>query len=285
MSITASELNFDHGSEEHAPDLYSPGSLARGLDTFDDVTDADIGSYRENGFLIIEKAFNANEIAAATAGLLDLIMGANPDFKHVSYEAQAKERLDQLTSEQRQDAVRKLMNFCDYDKRLQAISLHPRLLAVLERMLSGTPRVYQEMALVKPPKIGREKPWHQDHAYFKIPTDSACIGVWIALDETTPENGCMHLMPQMYGKPILHYQRRDWQICDTTMQGNRCLAVPLKPGGCLFFSSLLPHGTPTNKTESRRRALQFHYVDKDIETLDPDIHKGLFGGEYVGQNC
>jgi phytanoyl-CoA hydroxylase len=285
MSTSVSELRFDHGTEDHAPDLYSPEAAARGLSSLDDVTDAGIDSYHENGFLIIERAFSEDEIAAATEGLIDLIMGSNPEFNCVSYEATAKDRLDQLTPEQRQDAVRKLMNFCDYDERLLAISLHPRLLAVLERMLAGTPKVFQEMALIKPPKIGREKPWHQDHAYFKIPTDSACIGVWIALDDTTPENGCMHLMPQMYGNPILHFQRRDWQICDSTMQGHKCLSVPLKRGGCLFFSSLLPHGTPTNKTDSRRRALQFHYVHEDIGTLDPDLHKGLFGGEYVGQSC
>ena len=50
------------------------------------------------------------------------------------------------------------------------------------------------MALLKPPR-GREKPWHQDHAYFNLPLDTPIVGVWIALDEATPENGCMHVIP------------------------------------------------------------------------------------------
>ncbi|MDP6359064.1 MAG: hypothetical protein QF473_28345, partial [Planctomycetota bacterium] len=135
MDINASELRFDHGSEDHAPDLYSPETTASGLKSLDDVTDADIDSYHENGFLIVENAFDFEEIDAAKQGLIDLIMGSNPDFKHISYEARAKDQLNQLICEQRQDAVRKLMNFCDYDERLRAISLHPRLLAILERML------------------------------------------------------------------------------------------------------------------------------------------------------
>eukprot|EP01050_Picozoa_sp_SAG11_P023215 SAG11_NODE_4606_length_1838_cov_1.256469_2_plen_89_part_00 len=40
------------------------------------------------------------------------------------------------------------------------------------------------------------------------------------------------------------------------------VAVPLEPGDLLFFSSLLPHGTPSNLDgrNDDRRALQFHYT-------------------------
>ena len=42
---------------------------------------------------------------------------------------------------------------------------------------------------------GREKPWHQDKAFFEIDVTSPVVGVWIALDEATPDNGCMHVIP------------------------------------------------------------------------------------------
>ena len=29
---------------------------------------------------------------------------------------------------------------------------------------------FQSTALLKPPRVGREKPWHQDHAYFDVDT-------------------------------------------------------------------------------------------------------------------
>ena len=60
--------------------------------------------------------------------------------------------------------------------------------------------------------------------------------------------------------PQLHFNRRDWQICDTAIGGHRIVAVPLKPGGLMFFDGLLPHGTPRNPTAQRRRAVQFHYA-------------------------
>ena len=36
------------------------------------------------------------------------------------------------------------------------------------------------MALVKPAQ-GREKPWHQDHAYFNVALDTPIVGVWIPM--------------------------------------------------------------------------------------------------------
>ena len=285
MSTLTENVSFDHGAEEHSTDLYRPAKIARGVDGFDAVTDNEIRQYNEQGFMIVHGLFSEREVEDSMNGLLHLIAGGNPDFQNVSFEARSRERLDELTPDQRQDAVRKLMRFCDFDERLKAMSEHPKLQNLLHRILNSNPRTYQEMALVKPPRIGREKPWHQDHAYFKIPTDEKCIGVWIALDEATIENGCMHIMPHRYGSPILHFQRRDWQICDTQTLPEHCLAVPLKPGDCLFFSSLLPHGTPTNRSEKRRRALQFHYVREDLKQMDEVEHKQLFGGEFVGQEC
>ena len=78
------------------------------------------------------------------------------------------------------------------------------------------------MALLKPPGIGREKPWHQDHAYFNVAASQRIVGVWIALDAATPDNGCMYVLrgkhrdtasPNAYP----HFAVRDYQICDTTV--------------------------------------------------------------------
>jgi phytanoyl-CoA hydroxylase len=52
--------------------------------------------------------------------------------------------------------------------------------------------------------------------------------------------------------------------------------VPLKPGGVLFFSGLLHHGTPPNTSPLRRRALQFHYASIDCTPLDAATHEHHF---------
>ena len=147
----------------------------------------------------------------------------------------------------------------EYEDRI-ALAQHPQMIAVLARLIGATPELFQDQALLKPPLIGREKPWHQDNAYFNLPPETAVVGVWIALDEATPENGCMYVIPGWHrAGPVVHFKRRDWQICDTDVAADAAWTVPLKPGGCLIFHGLLHHGTPPSRSPQRRRALQFHY--------------------------
>ena len=141
--------------------------------------------------------------------------------------------------------------------------------------------------MVKPP-AGREKPWHQDHAYFNIPLSEPVVGVWIALGETNRRNGCMVLAPfqrqRQQGsanahpprRPVVHFMRRDWQICDSDILGHdesgesgggpryTRVAVPMAEGDVLLFDSLLPHGTDTNRTGEHRWALQYHFCRSGV---------------------
>lgn len=285
---TSSAPLVDHGSEMHDPALYQPTGEGFGVDHFEDIGPAEIEHFQEQGYLIVRKAFDSDEISSALQGLQDLIMGKNPEFKGVVFEAAARDKLSTLSLGERQDAVRKLMSFVEYDSRLKALSHHPKLLQAVSQMNGGkAPALFQDMALTKPPRLGREKPWHQDNAYFNYPQGTPVVGVWIALDEATIENGCMQFMPGQHKEgPRIHFQRRDWQICDTEMLGQRSVAAPLKPGGLLLFSGLLPHGTPHNSSGKRRRALQYHYAPNDAQPLeDQEERLRHFGSEGKDVSC
>ncbi|MCF7688172.1 MAG: phytanoyl-CoA dioxygenase family protein [Cephaloticoccus sp.] len=287
MSLAPTK-QFDHGSDMHVPELYQPLGVGHGVEHFEDIGPAEITQFREQGYLIVRQAFDSREVNEAIQGLVDLIMGKNPEFTGISFEAKAQDILPTLGLEARQDAVRKLMFFVEYDARLKAISHHPKLLKTISTLLGDRPsQMFQDMALLKPPRLGREKPWHQDNAYFNYPQGTSVVGTWIALDEATIENGCMQFLPGQHKKgPQIHFQRRDWQICDTEILGQRSVAAPLKPGGMLFFSGLLPHGTPHNSSGLRRRALQFHYAPADVSTLpDNDERLKHFGSEGKDVSC
>ena len=274
-------------TDVHAPELYQPIATAFTVEHLEDVGPRELEFYREHGYIAVRQAFGPEEIAAARDGLVDLIMGRRPAFKDIWFEARAKEVLHTLTVEQRQDAVRKLMHFGKHDSRLAALSHHLKLLAVVRRLLGNKePELFQEMALIKPPHIGREKPWHQDNAYFDLPFGTPVVGVWIALDEATVENGCMQLLPGYHRKgPIIHFQRRDWQICDTEMLGRKSVAAPLPPGGLLLFDGMLPHGTPHNGSAMRRRALQFHYAPAGVKLNAQEERLRNFGSEGKNVSC
>jgi phytanoyl-CoA hydroxylase len=77
--------------------------------------------------------------------------------------------------------------------------------------------------------------------------------------------------------PVRHAFLRDLQICDGDVPIDRGVAVPLPPGGVLLFDGLLQHGTPTNLTTTRRRALQFHYTVEAAASTSDDEHRATFG--------
>lgn len=288
MKTPLTSPQFDTASEDrHAPELYTPESFAHGVETLDDIGPEQIAFYREHGYLVVRRAFSESEVRAAIDGLVHLIMGGNPEFKSIWFEAQASKMLDTLAPDQRQDAVRKIMSFVDHETRLKAVSHHPKFLRAISTLMGGrTPDMFQDMALIKPPRLGREKPWHQDHAYFDFPMGTPIVGTWIALDEATIDNGCMQLLPGRHKEgPIVHFQRRDWQICDNQVMGQRSVAAPLKPGGVLFFDALLPHGTPHNSSAKRRRALQFHYLPAGVAKTSAEERLKVFGAEGKNVTC
>ena len=275
-------------------DDYAPGTtpaglydyratLSRGVDGFAKVTAADIDQFHALGFLVIHDAFALDVVERARSGLSDLIL--RRDTRNIMIESAAAADFDSLPDAARLNSVRKLMPIVDYDSRLRDVAEDAELLSLMLRIMGEAPALSQDMAMIKPPLIGREKPWHQDLAYFDYPPDTTIVGAWIALDEALPENGCMMIIPGSHRDgPVTHWSRRDWQICDTDVQVGRSVAVPLKPGGCLLFHCLLHHGTPPSRSRKTRWALQFHYRPRGALT-DSETRLRTFGAEGKDVTC
>lgn len=289
MSDTASKYHVDNESGGAPPKgLYKYTALIEdGIDGFDNVTDAHIEQFFTQGFLVIHNAFTPDAVRDARQAIDDLIRGKNPNFTGVVYEKATQELVDDLLIEERINTVRKLMWYVEYDKRLKELSRDPALMDVIQRIVDDEPDMFQDMALIKPPRIGREKPWHQDMAYFNVPIDTPIVGAWIALDHAFPENGCMMVNPGSHrAGPMVHFRRRDWQICDTDVQVDRTVAIPLQPGGCLLFHGLLHHGTPPSQSDQTRWAVQFHYKPASV-IIDSDDKQRLtlFGEDGKNVTC
>jgi ectoine hydroxylase-related dioxygenase (phytanoyl-CoA dioxygenase family) len=281
------QISFDIEVPEHAPDLYEYAAIAETVNGLDAVTDAHVARYHEQGFLAVENAYTPAEVRTALEALNDLIAGRVPAFQNIQFRADVRDRLDTMSFEERLDSVRRMLYFTEHEPRLKAFALKPQLLEVVGRLLGAEARLFQDMALIKPP-AGREKPWHQDHAYFELSPATRVVGVWIALDAAGVDNGCMRVMPgRRRREKFPHFQIRDLQICDRDMAGLQAerVAVPLQPGGCLLFDSFIPHGTPSNHTVTRRRAVQFHYFTDAAEPITADERVALWGGEAKGLAC
>ncbi len=271
----------------YPPELYRFDTTTHGISGgFPAVTATEIEYFHQHGYLVINDAFTRSEVEEALAGMTHLMDGACPNFRAIQFEPTLVKHKDEMQGEERLNAIRKIFRFVDHEPRLNAMATHSGLLGVLEQMMGDTPQLFQDMALVKPPRHGSEKPWHQDCAYFNFPKDTTVVGVWIALDAATPENGCLHIIPGSHIEgPMIHFKRRDWQICDTDVPVARDTMVPLKPGGCLFWHGLTHHGSPANQSEQPRRALQFHYKPINSGEITTQERMAIYGSEGKEVDC
>lgn len=266
-------------------DLYRGTRAAEALPHPDALGDEHIAAYGRDGFVAVENVFSPDEVKTALAAIEDLVHGRVPGYDGVQPEPEQRLSWPGMTPDERALSVRKLWRFVPCEPRLHALAAHSVLHGILHRLIGEECRLIQDMALLKPPFVGSEKPWHQDMAYFDWSPPEKVIGVWIALDAATSENGCMHVLPGTHREgPVPHVHARDCQIPDASVQTERDVIVPLAPGGALFFSALIHHGTPLNPSPSRRRALQYHYAAASAARISKAEHAALYfdGDRYAG---
>ena len=271
---------------DYDPALYAGHGEAASVRGFAAVGPRQIEQYGQDGYLLVRGGFTAKQVAEACAGVEDMMARRTEGTYELMYERVSQQTADEMPGPQRRDLVRKVFHLGGIDPRIDALMCAPDVRRAVERLGFANPRVLQSMALVKAPG-GREKPWHQDKAYFNLRPQDRAVGVWIALDRAEVANGCMRLMPGMHREPRIHFNRRDWQICDSDILqlGARCVTATMDSGDVLFFDSMLPHGTPRNDTRTRRRALQFHYVAGDTPDVDERERLAAFGSDGKDVTC
>jgi phytanoyl-CoA hydroxylase len=218
--------------------------------------------YRRHGYVVVRNLLGRRHVAACIEALDGLASGAIPGRDTVlMYEAGTDP--EALTPQERVLRIRKYMDFIHDAPVLREAAMSRRLHRLLDAILGEGRLLMQEMALVKPPRIGSEKPWHQDAAYFRIADPGHVAGVWIALDPALTQNGCMELIPGSHlGGGVAHVHENDFNRCRIPLEQIRLqqrVAIEMQPGDALVFHSLLQHYTAPNASALRRRALQFHY--------------------------
>lgn len=252
------------------------------ISTLSDLTEVHVKQFWARGYLVVEQAFSIEEVNTSLEAVMDILSGASTGTK-IQF---VKPRHELKTIEEIELAARKLSDYIDHEPRLRDIAFHPSIMEALRKLFGEEAKVAQDQAILKPPTGGAEKPWHQDMAYGPLAYDKAVIGLWTALDPAELDNGCMHVIPYSHregGAP--HYAVRDWQLCDSSVQVEHDIAVPLQPGGVLIFHGLLHHGTPPNFSAKRRRALQVHYAPASASKLTPKEYKRMFTNEMTGAEC
>jgi hypothetical protein len=117
----------------------------------------------------------------------------------------------------------------------------------------------------KPAVEGYETPWHQDGHYWPIRPLANCT-VWVALEPSTIENGCLRVIPRSHAEQRLHEHlhedRTDLTLNQRLAHVDEAAAVDieLQPGEMSLHDVYMIHGARANTSGKRRTGAALRYM-------------------------
>ncbi|NUL83235.1 MAG: phytanoyl-CoA dioxygenase family protein [Armatimonadetes bacterium] len=199
------------------------------------VTEANVRQYREEGYTLVPELLAPREIEWARS-VVDLFIDEHRD--------QRPEHLDKP-------------HFVS-DELLQVCSM-PTLLDAVEKFIGPNIALFSSHIIAKAKGDGLAVPWHQDGIFWDLEPMNV-ITLWLAIDDSTVENGCMRVIPNTQNVgPLPHYEveHPETKVLHLTLGGEhvdeaKAVDCVLPAGGCSFHAPYLIHGSAPNFSQSRR---------------------------------
>ncbi len=121
---------------------------------------------------------------------------------------------------------------------------------------------YDQLLAKRPFKEDAVFAWHQDMAYWIDTRDTRTATCWLAVDDSTLENGCMRFVPGSHREPALRPHRplgldrekSHTLYCDVDDARDRITPMPIRRGDITVHNERVIHGSGGNRTAGWRRA-------------------------------
>ncbi|MFP4133617.1 MAG: phytanoyl-CoA dioxygenase family protein [Halothece sp.] len=250
------------------------------------LTNDQIASFEENGFLVIEKLIDPDLVALLKSRIEPLFHG---EFETGIYPDEWHWRPGMSLP----DITRQMCNAWKSDRAIASVSLSAevgRLCATLARWPGA--RIGQDSLWYKPPGGGKEIALHQDGAYIDYLNPPEMVTCWIALDDTRAEIGPLEYARGSHKWPLLN-EASEFHVPEgdhrSGMQKAAALAgvsdpevipVEVPAGGCAIHHGCTWHGSGKNTSASDpRRSLAVHTISSEAH-FQPGVPAGYIYGRY-----
>jgi len=228
------------------------------------LSDSQFEQYQSEGYVVVEDALSPAQVERVTERLREYTHGDRTPQTFKSQIEPAVER-GEIEVDDEGDAVRKFegLGMVEEDEVFRDVAENETITSVAADLQGPNLKLLRSAAMFKPPRVGSEKLFHQDAAYYPIhPMDH--VTVWIALDDATPENGCMQVVPGAHTDGLLGHEAIEYDtdiaISERDYEPDDAVPVPMDAGSALFTHCLVPHYTSPNESDRWRRALIMSYM-------------------------
>ena len=143
----------------------------------------------------------------------------------------------------------------------------PEILDMVAQVIGPDLLLWGTTVFGKPPRSGKTVPWHQDGEYWPISPLATCT-VWIALDDATPENGCLRYIPGSHRRKSVYSHHQDnseslalnMVLDDDQLDEGGARDVLLEAGQISLHDVYLVHGSEPNHSDQRRAGFVCRYM-------------------------
>jgi phytanoyl-CoA hydroxylase len=230
----------------------------------------DIAFYRRQGHLTVNGVFTPTEMDAVVRDIEQWgtsFLAALPESQRAWY-------IDGGVSAR--TVLRKLDNPHHHRAPVRRLATTPTLVSLVESLIGPGVSVYFSQIFFKPPEGGGPKPAHQDNFYFG-PTDTeGVVTAWIALDDSTLENGCLYFGEGTNLGPVYPHEAPpqepfNLQLPAAILERQPMVPAPVMRGGVSFHHGNTFHQSGPNHSLRWRRACALHFVSNRVEFANPAL--------------
>ncbi|XP_060106846.1 phytanoyl-CoA dioxygenase domain-containing protein 1 isoform X2 [Heteronotia binoei] len=263
------------------------------------VTQEQISQFHKDGFLALEEFFTSEECDAMQAQIRKIIAEMDvPPQCRTEFSTKHDEQLQaQGSAEYFLTSGDKIRFFFEKgvfdeegeflvskDKSINKIghALHAsdgvfkqvthssKVQALARKIGLENPVVVQSMYIFKQPHIGGEVTPHQDSTFLHTEPLGRLVGLWIALENATKENGCLWFLPGSHTSGITRRMVRTLQgtiLCtqfigsEREYDNSQFIPVPIGKGGLILIHGEVVHKSEANCSEASRHVYTFHLME------------------------
>lgn len=213
---------------------------------------SEISTYQENGFVVPEFQLTADRVRKLREAL-ERVIATNPGTRP---EQLVSIHIDGRNSE----GVAGDSEFLD-------MARDPAIVDMVEQCIGPDVILWGCQVFCKPPGDGMEVPWHQDGHYWPIRPLATCT-VWIAIDDSVIENGCLRVIPGSHrDRTLWTHEQEDrtdivlnQRVADGRLDETTAADVELLAGQMSLHDVYLVHGSNPNQSNRRRAGLAIRYM-------------------------
>jgi ectoine hydroxylase-related dioxygenase (phytanoyl-CoA dioxygenase family) len=255
MTTTAVHSTIQDFSELHTPTgaLGQPPASKREWQQYR-LSDEQVKSFHRDGFLSGVQVLNDDQVEALRAELTGLMDPSQPSHR-LFHEYHSNESANPDT------ILFHALGAWRTGPAFHDVLWSPAFLVAASQLLDGAVRFWHDQLFCKPAHHGGVVAWHQDYSYWTRTQPMQHLTCWIALDDSTVDNGCLYYVPGSHKWQLLPITGLAGDmneimtvLNDEQKEAFRPVPIEIKRGQCSFHHPLTIHGSYENRSDRPRRA-------------------------------